>query len=570
MDAKSFFLAPDGKTDPEAELEATFKTIFGGNDPEEQKRAICTFPARYRWLQRIFNPEEAPLEPPCDPYRQWVWDLQPFRLTLVFPAAYLNNPASMFGHTLLRIDARDQDDQTRLLAQTVNYAADSRGQHGFLYAFNGLFGGYRGRFSMAPYYVKVKAYGDIENRDIWEYSLNLSEEEIEQLLAHLWEMRSAWFDYYFLDENCSYHLLSLLETARPKERLLDRFDWWAVPSETVRSLAEAELVGEVRFRPSRTTILQERAWRMDGNLQSLSKDLTTGRLGSDAAEIRSLDPVDQAQVLELAIDYAAYLRNIKAREAPLAAANLPGLLHARSRLKVPNQTPELPAPHVWPGKGHQPARVDLGYGFEDDRHFISLSGGPGYHDIFDPQGGFTKGAQVIALQGELRYYPEKNRIELERFDILDILSLSPWNRFLHPVSWKLALGLRRKHREASDRLLLGAVDTGFGIHRELSPRTSAHLFAEGTLEVSDRLENFAAPGIGPGIGLMHDFSDEWRSGLFGQARYFPLDESRIDLEITARNRLVFDNGNMVGLDLSWKRQFDRGFFAGTLYLRWFF
>ena len=94
-------------------------------------------------------------------------------------------------------------------------AADTHEQRGVNYAFKGLFGGYQGRFSIAPYYVAVKTYGDIENRDIWEYGLNLTQEETSQMLRHVWEMRSAWFDYYFLDENCSYHLLSLLETARP-------------------------------------------------------------------------------------------------------------------------------------------------------------------------------------------------------------------------------------------------------------------------------------------------------------------------------------------------------------------
>ncbi|MDR3578435.1 MAG: DUF4105 domain-containing protein [Oryzomonas sp.] len=123
----------------------------------------------------------------------------------------------------------------------MNYAANTREERGVKFAFKGLFGGYQGRFSIAPYYAAVKTYGDIENRDIWEYDQNLTPEEIGQLLRHVWEMRSAWFDYYFLDENCSYHLLSLLETARPGLRLTDRFPWWAIPSETVRAVSVAGL-----------------------------------------------------------------------------------------------------------------------------------------------------------------------------------------------------------------------------------------------------------------------------------------------------------------------------------------
>ncbi len=135
----------------------------------------------------------------------------------------------------------------------------TRGSTGRAFAFKGLFGLYHGKFSIAPYYLKVKVYGDIENRDIWEYRLNLTEKEIDRLLRHVWEMRFAWFDYYFFDENCSYHLLSLLEVARPGLHLTDRFSLWVIPSETIRAMDEAGLVKKVRFRPARDTLLRKRA-----------------------------------------------------------------------------------------------------------------------------------------------------------------------------------------------------------------------------------------------------------------------------------------------------------------------
>ena len=61
----------------------------------------------------------------------------------------------------------------------------------------------------------------LENRDVWEYELNLEPHEIERLLAHTWELGFTRFDYYFFDENCSYHLLSLLDVARPGVELTD-------------------------------------------------------------------------------------------------------------------------------------------------------------------------------------------------------------------------------------------------------------------------------------------------------------------------------------------------------------
>ncbi|MGA6925821.1 MAG: DUF4105 domain-containing protein, partial [Desulfosarcina sp.] len=240
VDDPSFFLSPSGKFDPRAELEATLARFFtSAGDERENEHPQCKFIARYRWLKQElgFDPDRLQ-EMACPRFDEWLVEMDPGAVTLVFPVAYLNNPASMFGHTLLRIDTQTSRAQTRLLDSTINYAADTEHELGVSFAMNGLFGGYHGTFSVAPYYLQVKRYGDVENRDIWEYRLALTDEEVLRMLMHAWELKAAYFDYYFLDENCSYHLLSLLESARPSLHLLDRFGLWAVPADTVRSVAE--------------------------------------------------------------------------------------------------------------------------------------------------------------------------------------------------------------------------------------------------------------------------------------------------------------------------------------------
>ena len=72
----------------------------------------------------------------------------------------MNNPSSMFGHTLLRIDQKGQTEQTRLLAYAINYAANVTTENGLAYAALGVSGGFQGFFSIMPYYLKVKEYRD--------------------------------------------------------------------------------------------------------------------------------------------------------------------------------------------------------------------------------------------------------------------------------------------------------------------------------------------------------------------------------------------------------------------------
>lgn len=566
VDAEAFFLSPAGKYDPQAELAATLAAFFDIKEGEEDRNAQCRFIARYRWLDQAlgFDPLLLP-QVPCLRFQRWIDDMNPERLTLIFPAAYLNNPASMFGHTLLRVDARNQDERTRLLAYTINYAAETRLQRGLDYVFKGLFGGYQGRFSISPYYLKVKEYSDIENRDIWEYGLNLTSEEISRMLRHVWEMHQARFDYYFLDENCSYHLLSLLEAARPGLDLTSRFSLTTIPSETIRAVAEAGLIEEVRYRPARITILRERAALMEETLQNLAKSLTSGALDQDAEQLRQLSPAERARVLELALDYAAYLQSPKFGGGKLAAGTVPELLLARSRLDVPDQTPVIPQPKVSPGAGHHPARIGIGYGFEDRKQFFEVTASPGYHEMFDPEGGFTPGASVSALKAALRYYPDNSDVELERFDLIEIMSLSPWGRMVRPYSWKAGLGVMRKQITAEERLLLGRFDGGVGISRDLSADTTAYALAEGTVEFSNRFSFIVAPGVGPELGLVHDFSDSWRTGLIFRWQLFFLDEWRNDFETLFRNRITIHSQSAMGLDLSWKREFGSSFSGLKVY-----
>lgn len=84
-------------------------------------------------------------------------------------------------------------------------------------------GGYPGLFALVPYQEKLSEYRSLENRDLWEYRLNLTQAETERMVEHVWELKQIKFDYFFFDENCSYRLLELLQVARPSLRLTGQF-----------------------------------------------------------------------------------------------------------------------------------------------------------------------------------------------------------------------------------------------------------------------------------------------------------------------------------------------------------
>ena len=317
----------------------------------------------------------------------------------------MNNPSSMFGHTFLRFDRAEQDERTRLLSYAVNYGAAVDDDNGLRFAIYGLTGGYPGTYSVMPYHQLVRKYSDYENRDIWEYQLNLTSAEVRRLLEHLWELQSNYADYYFFDENCSYQLLFLLDVARPGLALTDRFEVYAIPVDTVRAVVDRPgLLGGTVFRASSRTRIEQRLRTLDPPERELVNRLADGELAPDATELQALPAPRRAAVLELAADFVTYRLRTGEQARDEAAALAWRLLAARSQITAAIAIAAVPEPSVRPDQGHESARAALGIGARDGRLFQSLRLRPGYHQLLDPEAGYLRGAEIDFLDLELRRY----------------------------------------------------------------------------------------------------------------------------------------------------------------------
>ena len=444
-DDPRFFLAPTGRIDPQSELTATLRAFFDhrpvGGDPQP---AQCAFRARYQWLRRELAFDDHRLPPqPCEPFQQWLRQLNAESATLVFTSAYLNNPASLFGHTLLRLDRRGQTEQTRLLAHAVNYAADDSGSRGLMYAVDGMTGGFQGKFDIQPYYQLVRTYSDLESRDIWEYRLNLSEHQLQRLLEHVWELRGIRFDYYFFKENCAWQLLTLLEVADPGLRLSDEFTLWALPPDTIRLLVrQPGLVGDATARPARGSVIRRRYVALNPTERRLARRLRDDPAVADWPAFVRLAPERRALLLELALDERQHRRAGSPRDktTPPPDPVAHRLLTARNRLPVTAAPVEIEPYATRPEIGHASRRLELGLGQRDGGAFLEISARASYHDLLEPDAGYTPDAQIELLSVALRRYADSDRLALDRLTLLDITSLPPGNALTPRPAWRLHAG----------------------------------------------------------------------------------------------------------------------------------
>ena len=79
---------------------------------------------------RLGVPPEELTQGACPALDTWRAGLAPRGITLIFPEAFMNNPASMFGHTLLRLDVADPSEPRNLLAYAIDFTANTQGDGG--------------------------------------------------------------------------------------------------------------------------------------------------------------------------------------------------------------------------------------------------------------------------------------------------------------------------------------------------------------------------------------------------------------------------------------------------------
>jgi hypothetical protein len=573
-DDATFFTSEVGKYNPQAELEATLVQFFSAKPwGKKEEAAQCAFVARYEWLnsQLHFNPEKLPQQN-CSEFNKWYSGINPGSLTLVFPSAYLNNPSSMFGHTLLRVDTPGQSENTRLLSYAINYGAQAGSDNGIAFAFKGIFGGYYGTIGIGPYYKKVKEYTDFESRDIWEYQLVFTGDEIRRLLAHVWELRGINFEYYFFDENCSYLILTLLDVARPSLDLSRKLQGWVIPSDTLRLVAnQPGLVEKMVYRPAAGTKLKFLADSLSSDAQIDAMDLANNQKDLSDFLAEKNTEQDKADILLLAHDFVRYEFLANRREKLPSSHRAQELLRARSVINSAQPPRPVPTPQVAPEQGHATGMVQAGMVNESKDNYLQLRLRPAYHDLLDNDDGYVSGAKIDFLNLAIRYSKDKSKLELDEFTIVDIVSLSPRSRFFQPISWRVQTSWQRRilpDRQVPHELTF-RVDGGGG----LAARPTKNIMAFGLLDIGldaqSQFKDDYTVGIGAEAGIIAQVTPQWKLQLYAQHMRFRTGNPHEYDSFKISQRYILKSQQALNLEWSQQRAFGRTLESWTLSWRWY-
>ncbi|MNJ98461.1 hypothetical protein D3C87_162270 [compost metagenome] len=519
LDGSGFFFSPQGDSDLLAELKASIQGLQANQmtGGKLKQPAVCAFPERARFISEQLKISFPKME--CEQYKIFLEQFHgPQGVSLVFSSAYPNNPASMFGHTFLKVNSLRGTD---LLDTGINFAAYvSEDENPFAFLFLGVAGGYVGQWSTQPYYVKVAEYINFESRDLWEYQLNLSPEETQRLIAHLWELETnSYFDYYFFDENCSYQVLAAIEAIRPDWTFLDQYKIYLIPGESVKyTVFEPGVLKEVKYRPS----LYKKMWQKFEVLD------TAERTEFQAVMKNKKSPaeVTSRPVLDALISYLDYLRG---EDKDAFAKDLAPLrkevLSQRATLGqlTPEEEKRYPAltGSTRPDLGHDSYSVEMGLGTRkfdsasSSQSFAKLKIKSAYHDLLNKDLGYTPYAHIDFPAIEFQINDQDRRFRVESITAIATTSLTPVSPLRTPISFRVDTGLTTTREFANCEECTEVFgEVGGGLTYQV-PSTPIHLYGLLLARVDLGGHLMKGYGYGPGLelGALSTVGDDYKMYL---------------------------------------------------------
>ncbi len=514
-DGLRFFLSPQGKVDPEAELNEAIRRFSYGELSDDHP--ICRFPLRYKWLNRELGGRWSADLSKCRAYSAFTEKMAARRASVIFSSNYLTNPSSAFGHTLLRFSRFENGNETELLDYGVNFGARADSTNPLAYLWNGFTGGFPGTFAATPYYYKIREYSDLEFRDLWAYDLRLTPEEVRELVDHVWELTQTHFDYFYLKENCAFHILGLINVIRPDLPLTESFSLYTVPAETLHVLRAVGLIGEGQRRESTVSRLSRISTKLTLSELRLAEALAEGPAGA-AKLLAKLDGPAAARILDVAIEAYDYrhARSILSEDPKTVRHKFP-LLQARALNPV---VTDLGGPGASPGEdpasGHTPLRLSGAYRTSyDDSSGFRLEVRPALHDLLDPEvGALRHGAlEMGTLSLEMRSTPGRpTGIILDQLKILSVRNYPPQSFWTKPLAWELEVGARDFQTKDCYNCP-GAYLSGGGGASFLVGDLLGAVLLTGELGIQSQFRDQYRIGMGPKLFLRYRFHQSLVAGV---------------------------------------------------------
>ncbi|AGP49686.1 hypothetical protein PSYCG_11040 [Psychrobacter sp. G] len=516
VDDARFFLSPNGREDSGAELDAmlvAFADEMANNSKtnntvqaSNSNSALCRFPARAKWLSDTLAIEKSAMQVTCPELTAWMQKLAPEQLSIMFAQEYLDNPLSAFAHTLLRIDSKASvaDPSQIHHAYALNDTVDGDTKDNFvLYAIKSMTGGYNNLIEIAPYPEKLAKYLQDDERDAWTYQLDLTPEEVQQIILHVWETKDLKLPYYFTSDNCASEILRLIDVVRPEQHLLSQLPYAVIPSDVVQLLNKEGFLASTNYTPADSTLRQAQLNKVKQEREQL------GYHNNPKQTVNEIKSAQLNKVSSMSSDGQTLL------------------------------THQIAVSDTNPLNRHSLQMGSIGIGQRGDNNYIDLGARAGYHDTLDHPSGFPQFFDLEGASATVRLYDTDNdkanqpkSVVLQNLTLIKGRSFNPVNSAKKGKTWGASIEATRvndgSQQDGTDHLVgslgyesgwswaFGTPSAGTG---EMPPQL-CYTFLAGTAQTGRGINKGFRVGVGVNAGCRYQINNQLRAQAELQLPYW--------------------------------------------------
>ncbi len=521
--SSEFFLSEGGRSNPEAEVKAHIQAFSQAIASNPDQHPICRFPARFKWLNKQLGWKKEDQLAKCPKYRKWSFEGRVKSVSMMFATGYLGNPASYFGHPLLKFNTGSES--SKLLDVSLNFGAlTPENENPFVYVAKGLFGGYPAAFSHLQFFFHSHNYSEAELRDIWEYELNLTPDEVHFIVDHSWEMLAMKISYYFLWDNCAFRMAELVEMATGTA-VMNPYVPYAIPVSFFDGINYKKkpngesLVRKFSRIPSRQTKMAAMFKSLPEEDQILTKAIIKDTSTLSKAEFTGLHSEKKSAILETLFDYYSFrIAGDKEDQSFKEHKRIVVL----ERLKLPPAKPiepkmdeNIPPPHEAPGNFMLRAEH---YSGENRRSFDEIVIRPGLYDFLSLEVARPPNSELRVFDTVVRI--EDRKAHLRKVDIFSVGTLNASQVDLPGVSgmaWKVRLGVFSQNLSCENCLVAGA-EGGLGYAFEISSWLSVYALV--SVQVQTEKNAYGTSAVTPIFGGFFDLHRSWKAHFLTATQQF--------------------------------------------------
>jgi hypothetical protein len=152
-----------------------------------------------------------------------------------------------------------------------------------------------------------------------------------------------------------------------------------------------------------------------------------------------------------------------------------------------------------------------------------------------------------------RYYYHDNKLQFTKLNFIDILSISPRDEFLKPISWKATTGFVQKITKDGGEYLAYQLNLGGGFAYKYKSIGLFYGLFETDLNIGRGYRDKFAAGAGTQVGMIAKITDSWKSNLTGETLFYGLGDSFLKNKVSLAQTVSLDKKNSFNISLSWEK-----------------